>query len=106
MKQFAAKTLGAAALGAAFAAAAVGSASAAEQAAPAVPDVATALSTVTSVLPVQETGNKLPAGTPESLAAGRNALAGTVAHTPMPSPLVDSDTNPVGGLLGGTLPGV
>ncbi|GAA2920567.1 ATP-binding protein [Streptomyces enissocaesilis] len=106
MKQFAAKTLGAAALGAAFAAAAVGSASAAEQAAPAAPDVATALSTVTSVLPVQETGNKLPAGTPESLAAGQNAFTGTVANTLTPKPLAAGDPNPVGKLLLGTLPGV
>ncbi|WP_093799382.1 hypothetical protein [Streptomyces sp. Wb2n-11] len=110
MKQFAAKTLGVAALGAAFAAAAVGSASAAEQAAPAVPDAATALSTVTSVLPVQEAGNKLPAGAPEALAAGQNALAGAVTGAPVSKPLVDSDTNPVqsllGGLPAGTLPSV
>ncbi len=70
--------------------------------------MATALSTVTSVLPVQEAGSELPAGAPEALAADQNVLAGTVAGVPVHKPLADSGTNPVqsllGGLPAGTLP--
>ncbi|MEU8759901.1 hypothetical protein [Streptomyces sp. NPDC048659] len=70
MKQSAAKTLGVAALGAAFAAAAAGTASAA-----ALPLVGTdALGTVTSVVPLGEDVTDLPSGVAETLGAGQNAL--------------------------------
>ncbi|MGW1496796.1 ATP-binding protein [Streptomyces sp. NPDC002402] len=97
MKQSAAKTLGVAALGAAFAAAAAGTATAA----PALPDSALPLDTVTSVAPVQEALTQLPAGAPESLAGGASTLPGTVqgAATKV---LPNADAaDPVGGLLGG-----
>ncbi|WHM36998.1 ATP-binding protein [Streptomyces sp. BPTC-684] len=91
MKQSAVKTLGAAAVGAAFAAAAAGTASAAPAVA-AVPELP-ALSGLTQTLPVEGVADKLPMGGPESLAAGQNALAqGTSAI---------GDPNPVKGLLGG-----
>lgn len=69
MKQSAVKTLGVAALGAAFAATGAGVASAA-----AGPDAVGALSTVTSTLPLEETAQSLPDGAPEALAAGHSAL--------------------------------
>ncbi|MEU6321128.1 hypothetical protein, partial [Streptomyces sp. NPDC047009] len=76
MKQSAAKTLGVAALGAAFAAAGAGVASAAP-AAPAVPNVA-GLDTVTQALPVGDLSGIVP-GTGEALGQGQNALGGAVA---------------------------
>ncbi|GHC49782.1 ATP-binding protein [Streptomyces flavofungini] len=69
MKQSAVKTLGVAALGAAFAATGAGAASAA-----AGPDAVGALSTVASTLPLEETAQSLPDGAPEALAAGHSAL--------------------------------
>ncbi|MER8044968.1 hypothetical protein [Streptomyces sp. NPDC094032] len=70
MKQSAAKTLGVAALGAAFAAAAAGTASAT-----ALPLVGTdALGTVTSVVPLGEDVTDLPSGVAETLGAGQGAL--------------------------------
>ncbi|MGW2224710.1 ATP-binding protein [Streptomyces formicae] len=90
MKQSAAKTLGVAALGAAFAAAGAGAATAA----PAVPDAAAALGTVSSVLPLDQAAKTLPAGGPESLAAGQNALTGALAGVEKPG-------DPVSGLIGG-----
>lgn len=56
MKQSAVKTLGVAALGAAFAAAGAGAASAA----PALPDAGSALDTVTSTLPAEQVAQVLP----------------------------------------------
>ncbi|MFD9909331.1 ATP-binding protein [Streptomyces sp. NPDC059063] len=73
MKQSAAKTLGVAALGAAFAAAAAGAASAAP-AVPAVPDATGALGSLSSTLPLDQAAKTLPVGGVESLAAGQNAL--------------------------------
>lgn len=70
MKQSAAKTLGVAALGAAFAAAAAGTASAA----PSLPLGPDALGTVTSVVPLGEDVTDLPSGVAETLGAGQNAL--------------------------------
>ncbi|MFD8974979.1 MULTISPECIES: hypothetical protein [Streptomyces] len=70
MKQSAAKKLGVAALGAAFAAAAAGTASAA----PSLPVGADALGTVTSVAPLGDGLTTLPDGAGESLAAGQGAL--------------------------------
>ncbi|MEU3916783.1 ATP-binding protein [Streptomyces sp. NPDC029004] len=90
MKQSAAKTLGVAALGAAFAAAAAGTATAA----PALPDSALPLDTVTSVAPVQEALTQLPAGAPESLPGTVQGAATKV----LPN---GGAADPVGGLLGG-----
>ncbi|MET9665491.1 ATP-binding protein [Streptomyces sp. NPDC006475] len=105
MKQSAVKTLGAAALGAAFAAAAAGSAAAAPAT---LPDTATPLDSVTSVAPVQKAVTKLPAGAPESLVGGQQAL--TEAAGPLAATLegvtnkalpTDGAADPVAGLLGG-----
>ena len=97
MKQSAAKTLGVAALGAAFAAAGAGVASAA----PAVPDVA-GLDTVTQALPLDNVAKTLP-GAGEALGQGQNALGGAVAATrPVAErALASGPTAPVSGLLGG-----
>ncbi|MFD9600375.1 hypothetical protein [Streptomyces sp. NPDC059970] len=85
MKQSAVRTLGVAALGAAFAAAAAGTASAtvlpADAAATALPVAGSALENATRTLPVQDTAPKL-------LGTGRQKLAGDV-------------TAPVKGLIGG-----
>ncbi|MEU6663611.1 ATP-binding protein [Streptomyces sp. NPDC046821] len=99
MKQSAAKTLGVAALGAAFAAAGAGAASAA----PALPDAGSALNTVTSTLPAEQVSQVLPAGTTDSLAAGQHAVAGGLnAAAPAAEKVLPTDgNNPVGGLLGG-----
>ncbi|WP_433546026.1 ATP-binding protein [Streptomyces sp. CA-294286] len=92
MKQSAAKSIGAAALGAAFVAAAAGSANAV--AAPALPDAAGALSTVTAALPVEQVASALPAGGPEALKAGKDALGQSAAAA-------GESADPVKGLLGG-----
>ncbi|MFD3515267.1 ATP-binding protein [Streptomyces sp. NPDC058657] len=97
MKQSAAKTLGVAALGAAFAATAAGSASAA----PALPDAAGALGSVTSVLPVGQVASVLPAGSPEALAAGQAALGQITTTAPAALSQATDKADPVGGLLGG-----
>ncbi|MFF9850007.1 hypothetical protein [Streptomyces litmocidini] len=70
MKQSAAKKLGVAALGAAFAAAAAGTASAA----PSLPLDADALGTVTQAVPLGDGLTELPDGAAESLGAGQGAL--------------------------------
>ncbi|MEV5613743.1 ATP-binding protein [Streptomyces sp. NPDC052225] len=98
MKQSAAKTLGVAALGAAFAAAGAGAANAA----PAVPDAAGAVGSVTSMLPVEQAASTLPAGAPESLAAGQNALGSSLSTAEAaPAALSGDSGDPVSGLLGG-----
>ncbi|MFI5802643.1 ATP-binding protein [Streptomyces sp. NPDC051561] len=102
MKQSAAKTLGVAALGAAFAATAAGSAAAAVG--PSVPDAAGALTAVTSALPVDQATSKLPAGAPEALNAGKDALgrsAATAPTTAAQSLPAGEGADPVSGLLGG-----
>lgn len=76
MKQSAAKTLGVAALGVAFAAAGAGAANAAS-AAPA--PASAVLGTVSSALPAGHAAETLPTGTPESVAAGQGALLGGMA---------------------------
>ncbi|MFB7912467.1 hypothetical protein [Streptomyces sp. NPDC056061] len=85
MKQSAARTLGAAVLGAAFAAAAAGTASAAvlptDAAGTALPVAGAALGNATKTLPVEDTATKL-------LGTGQQKLVGGV-------------TAPVKGLLGG-----
>ncbi|MEU6122431.1 ATP-binding protein [Streptomyces sp. NPDC047123] len=90
MKKSAAKTLGVAALGAAFAAAGAGAANAAP-AAPAIPDPSAALGPVSSLLPVGDAVKALPAGANESLAAGQGALGGGLGGA----------KGPAAGLLGG-----
>lgn len=97
MKQSAARTLGVAALGAAFAAAGAGVASAA----PALPD-APGLDTATQTLPAGNVAGMLP-GAGEALGQGQNAL-GKVAAVGMPiaqQALTEGPTKPVSGLLGG-----
>ncbi|MFD9488089.1 ATP-binding protein [Streptomyces sp. NPDC059991] len=93
MKQSAVKSLGAAAVGVAFAAAAAGTASAAPAVA-GVPELP-ALSGLTKTLPVEGVTNKLPTGAPQALTAGQNAL-GKGAST-----LPTRGAGPVAGLLGG-----
>lgn len=98
MKQSAAKTLGVAALGAAFAAVGAGAANAA----PAVPDASAALDTVTRTLPAENVTEALP-GDSVALAQGQSAL-GTGADAAMPAAarlLANGPTAPVAGLLGG-----
>ncbi|GGV87006.1 ATP-binding protein [Streptomyces griseoloalbus] len=91
MKQSAAKTLGVAALGAAFAAAGAGAANAA----PAVPDVVPALDTVTQAVPAEKLSGALP-GSDKALATGQElAGTGTAAAQPVAGQL------PAPGLLGG-----
>ncbi|MFI1679363.1 ATP-binding protein [Streptomyces sp. NPDC020607] len=92
MKQSAAKSLGVAALGAAFAAAGAGAANAVPA------DPAAALGPVSSVVPA--------AGATESLSAGQNALgSGLNATEPVlnnvKGPKPGGPTSPVSGLLGG-----
>ncbi|GGT57472.1 hypothetical protein [Streptomyces purpureus] len=103
MKQSAAKTLGVAALGAAFAATAAGTANAAS-----LPDVTSTLGGVTQNLPVAgDVLEKLPAGAPESLLAGKSALdSGTQALPGAVGQLAESApqtiaNSPVKQLIGG-----
>ncbi|MCX4883206.1 MULTISPECIES: ATP-binding protein [unclassified Streptomyces] len=98
MKQSAAKTLGVAALGAAFAAAGAGAANAA----PAVPDATGTLDTVTSTLPAQNVSQALP-GAGAAVTQGKPALErGLAAVQPSASrALADGPATPVAGLLGG-----
>ncbi|MFF0741187.1 ATP-binding protein [Streptomyces sp. NPDC004111] len=94
MKQSAGKTLGVAALGAAFVAAAAGSAAAA----PGLPDAAGALGAVTAAVPVDQVATALPAGAPEALKGGQEALGRSTQNAAMPA---GDSADPVKGLLGG-----
>ncbi|MFV0134011.1 ATP-binding protein [Streptomyces sp. HMX87] len=102
MKQSAAKTLGVAALGAAFAASGAGAANAA----PAVPDVAQTLDGVTKTLPAENVSQAAPGAGP-ALAKGQGAVGtGLAAAQPNAEKLVgdqlaNSPAGPVAGLLGG-----
>ncbi|MEV6182484.1 ATP-binding protein [Streptomyces sp. NPDC052016] len=98
MKQSAAKTLGVAALGAAFAAAGAGAANAA----PAVPDATQALGGITKTLPVEKVGQAVP-GTGQALEQAQPALdAGLTAVQPAAEQaLAQGPTKPAAGLLGG-----
>jgi hypothetical protein len=98
MKQSAAKTLGVAALGAAFAAAGAGAANAA----PALPDATQALGGVTSTLPAQNVAPALP-GAGQTLSQGKGAAgAGLAAAQPaIGKALAHGPAKPVTGLLGG-----
>ncbi|MFF8473360.1 MULTISPECIES: ATP-binding protein [unclassified Streptomyces] len=91
MKQSAAKTLGVAALGAAFAAVGAGAA----EAAPAAPVAPQALDSVTTALPAQNVG--------QALAQGQGALGtgGTTAQPVVGNVLAGGPTAPLAGLLGG-----
>ncbi|MDQ8704171.1 ATP-binding protein [Streptomyces sp. LHD-70] len=95
MKHSAAKTLGVAALGAAFAAAGAGSASAVV---PGLTDAAGTVGNVASTLPVGEVAKTLPAG--ESLAQGQQALAGGLSAT-QTTAAPSGEGDPVSGLIGG-----
>ncbi|MFC8369129.1 MULTISPECIES: ATP-binding protein [unclassified Streptomyces] len=77
MKQSAAKTLGVAVLGAAFAAAGAGAANAA----PAVPDAAPALDTVNRAVPAEKLSTALP-GSDRALATGQELVGTGVAAQP------------------------
>ncbi|GAA2948211.1 MULTISPECIES: ATP-binding protein [Streptomyces] len=99
MKQSAAKSLGVAALGAAFAATGAGAANAA----PAVPDAAQTLGSVTQALPAEQLSQTLPAGSGEAVGQGQS-LAGTGLATAQPVAgqlLAQGPTGPGAGLLGG-----
>ncbi|RDG36719.1 ATP-binding protein [Streptomyces corynorhini] len=101
MKQSAVKTIGAAALGAAFAATAAGSASAA----PSLPDTGATLDTlgvVTQTLPLETVAEKLPAPTSEVVTTGRSVLNG-VQKTTQSGPKANAAkaADPLSGLLGG-----
>jgi len=100
MKQSAVKTLGVAALGAAFAAAGAGAANAA----PALPDVTSGLGTASHALPADGVAKTLP-GAGQVLGQGQGAVGRTletaepaVQHT---LPGGQDTTGPLGGLLGG-----
>lgn len=95
MKQSAAKTLGVAALGAAFAAAGAGAANAA----PAVPDAAPTLDSVTRAVPAERLSGAVPAPS-EALATGQE-LAGTGMATVQPVAEKAGPQVPGAGLLGG-----
>ncbi|MCX4724292.1 ATP-binding protein [Streptomyces sp. NPDC090052] len=74
MKQSAAKTLGVAVLGAAFAATAAGTASA--SVVPVTPDVTGTLGSVTSTLPLDQVTSKIPAGKGNSVQSGQHTVGG------------------------------
>ncbi|GKQ40957.1 ATP-binding protein [Streptomyces sp. A012304] len=98
MKQSAAKTIGVAALGAAFAAAGAGAANAA----PAVPDATQTLSGLTQTLPAENLTGSLP-GAGEVLEQAQPAL-GTSLNAVQPAAeqaLATSPTAPAAGLIGG-----
>jgi hypothetical protein len=103
MKQSAAKTLGVAALGAAFAAAAAGSASAAST----VPAPTQALGNVSHTLPLDEVTGKLPAGAAETLTGGQGSITDSASTLPATAQGAVGEvapagaTEPVAGLLGG-----
>ncbi|MFA7760973.1 ATP-binding protein [Streptomyces sp. NRRL B-2790] len=98
MKQSAVKTLGVAALGAAFAAVGAGAANAA----PAAQDATQALGTVASTLPAQNVSQALP-GAGQALAQGQSTVgAGTAtAQSAVPKVPTGRPATQVSGLLGG-----
>lgn len=98
MKQSAARSLGVAALGAAFAAAGAGAANAA----PALPDTAQTLETVTAALPAEQLSTTLP-GSGGALDQGQTAAgSGLAAAQPVAEQvLANGPTGPAAKLLGG-----
>ncbi|MGW8061816.1 ATP-binding protein [Streptomyces ziwulingensis] len=102
MKQSAAKTLGVAALGAAFAAAGAGAATAA----PELPDTARTVDSVAAALPAETVSQVVP-GASNVLKQGRH-VSGTgltaaqpVVEQVLNEQLSNGPTKPVAGLLGG-----
>ncbi|MDI3385569.1 ATP-binding protein [Streptomyces sp. B-S-A8] len=98
MKHSAAKTLGVAALGAAFAAAGAGSASAVV---PGLTDAAGTVGNVASTLPVENVASALPGGAGEHLATGQEAVAGGLTAASQAAPAGGEGGDPVSGLIGG-----
>ncbi|WP_458245355.1 ATP-binding protein [Streptomyces sp. MAI_2237] len=98
MKQSAVKTLGVAALGAAFAAAGAGAATAA----PGLPNATGALDNVTKTLPAENLSHAVP-GAGDTATHGKDAAeAGLTAVQPVAAQmLAHGPTGPVAGLLGG-----
>ncbi|CAL9275854.1 MULTISPECIES: hypothetical protein [Streptomyces] len=102
MKQSAAKTLGVAALGAAFAAAGAGAATAA----PALPDTAQTVDSVARTLPA-ETVSQVAPGAGNLVEQGRHvSTTGLTAAQPVVEQVLNEQisegpTKPVAGLLGG-----
>ncbi|WP_320780383.1 ATP-binding protein [Streptomyces sp. CRN 30] len=102
MKQSAAKTLGVAALGAAFAAAGTGAA----EAAPGVPDLASTVDGVVRTLPAETVGQVAP-GAGNALDAGQRAThtglttAQPIAEQVVADQVAKGPTGPLAGLLGG-----
>ncbi|MDQ0774918.1 hypothetical protein QF026_003384 [Streptomyces aurantiacus] len=98
MKQSAVKTLGVAALGAAFAAAGAGAANAA----PAGPQAGPELSTAVDALPMDVAAKAVP-GAGEPLAQGQDVLSSglTAAQPAVADLLAEGPAGPVAGLLGG-----
>ncbi|WDV54080.1 ATP-binding protein [Streptomyces coeruleorubidus] len=98
MKQSAAKSLGVAALGAAFAVAGAGAANAAS----ALPDTAQTLETVTQALPAEQLSQTLP-GSGDALGQGQTATGtGLAAAQPVTEQLLaEGPTGPAAQLLGG-----
>lgn len=98
MKQSAVKTLGVAALGAAFAAAGAGAANAA----PAVPDAGQALGTVSKALPTDNITKTLPGADQALNQAQPTVRTGLAAAQPVAQSMLEhGPTQPVAGLLGG-----
>ncbi|MFE5300845.1 hypothetical protein [Streptomyces sp. NPDC056632] len=93
MKQSAAKTLGVAALGAAFAAAAAGTATAAPASLPVGPD---ALGLVTSTVPLGDGVTELPDGAGAALGGGETALGSGVEQgvNALPGAMAQADNLP------------
>lgn len=101
MKQSAAKTLGVAVLGAAFAAVGAGAANAAP-AAPAVPNAGAALDTVAQSLPAEDVSRVAP-GADGALQTGQDVVGtGMTTARPVAEQLTsEGPREQVGGLLGG-----
>ena len=95
MKQSAAKSLGVAALGAAFAAAGAGAANAA----PALPDTAQTRETVTAALPAEQLSQTMP-GSGEALGQGQTAAL-AAAQPVAEQVLANGPADPAAKLLGG-----
>ncbi|MFD4790160.1 ATP-binding protein [Streptomyces sp. NPDC058459] len=98
MKQSAVKTLGVAALGAAFAAVGAGVA----DAAPAVPDGLPVVGSVAHTLPAANVTHALP-GAAEAVSQGQGVIGGglNTARPALQKMLAQGPTAPVAGLLGG-----
>ncbi|MFF8970691.1 ATP-binding protein [Streptomyces sp. NPDC014995] len=98
MKQSAAKTLGVAALGAAFAATGAGAA----HAAPSLPDATQALGGFNQTLPTEKVSESLP-GADQVLEQAQPALNGGLAaeQAAAERALAEGSAKPVAGLLGG-----